>query len=840
MNKGIAIKAGIILGFFAVVLGLAFGCSSIKNDDTTPQIQNGQDVFLTVGDIQITNQELWDKMKISDGLIYLNQYVEEMLLADYIALVTQEQIDEKVEQAIYGSNDPESIAKLQEDPELEEELILTYERTLILQGLDPDNADDVRSYFQLTIAKELYTRDFIEGITDEEDTLYLSEGDVKAHYASTVKGDVCAIVIRFHSYDEAEAVFDELNIVPNYEDRIGDYFGAEDIETVATANFDETNTTIMTDEEALDAFIALYNFQYGTSMTADLDDFCATYGDDFVYDYAELTDDFQSTSLQNTFADYLWDTLDLEDDDETDEDIPLRFSIQPRVYDDYQLMVYKLSEEAVTEYDDLTQVEKDALYEEVLDDMINATAVNRAMDELWPTDEYEIFDPLFKLQVEFSEGTEYDNNGDDVLVATLGTTDISAQDLFDYMVDAIGSYYALEMVKQESMLFSEYYENIYGDDHDYLSNTSEKMVEHRDELREMKSIFSSNGYAQYGFSSSDFTWEEFIILAFGSNSEATVLRDIFVMASVQPYLVRDMIAYENAADFIQEQIDDYFSLDATHLLLYLDNDFNFRPDEFNDFVDELAGADLTEYNALVVTFENLVKSKINNDDYTLDEIVDEYRNGLVNDPANEWADFKAYGFFIMTENLSPQNSLTHNSTGNFDEDFVLALKRIYDSYVVAVEADDDLNRYVDDRVNQSNFGLHFIIATEGDNFEQPSAEFDVTDTTYEAGFANDTMVPTQDQIELYIQVKFAELVDENADFTVPTAVRKALSSYYDSIFDAYFTASGYTIAAATYMIENDATFANDQVDQMAFLQTVIDVLFEVAFPDAFLTPAELS
>lgn len=842
MNKGIAIKAGIILGFFAVVLGLAFGCSSIKDNDVTPQIENGGDVFLTVGDIEITNQALWNDMKITDGLTYLNQLVEEMLLDEYIDLVTQDLIDAKVEEAIYGSNDQDAIAKIREDADLEDELQLVYERTMVLQGLDPTDPADVRSYFELTIAKELYTRDFIEAIEDETNSLYISDDDVRNHYADTVRGDVCALVVRFHSYDESEAIFKAQNIVTNYEDRLGKYVGTTPIDQVPTADFDETNTNVMTDDDALEAFIDLYNYQYEATLdnTTDLADFCDTYGDDFTYNWEDLTGRFDSTNAEGTFAAYLWDTLELIDDDETDEEIPLRFSSTPRSIDEYELMVYKISEEEVTAFEDLTQAEQDALYEEVLEASITSTSVNTAMTDLRANHDFEILDPLFKLQYEFSSGETFDNNGDDRLVATLDNTDISAQDLFEYMVQSIGSYYAIEMVKQNAVLYSDFYTDLYGDDYDYLENDSDKMVEHRAELRNMKSIFSNNGYAQYGFSSSEFTWDEFIILAFGSMSEANVLRDIFVLASIQPNLVKDLVAYENAAEFIQAQVDEYFSLNATHLLLYLDNDMNFQPDEYNDFVDGLSGGDLTEYTSLIVSFESLVKSKINNDDYTMDDIVDEFRNGLVGDSENEWAEFKAYGFFVLTENLTPQQSLTNNNSGNYDQDFVAGMKRIYDDYVVAEENDSTLSRYVDDQLTQSNFGMHFIIATEGTGFNQPTAEFDVTDTSYEAGFANDSMVPNEAQFDLYLEVKFADLVDGTVDYTVPSSVRSAFGAYYDTIFDSYFSASGYTIAAAEYMLANNPVFGSLLSDQEAFLQTVVDVLYEVAFPEEFLTPAELS
>jgi hypothetical protein len=841
MNRGIAIKAGIILGFFAIVLGLAFGCSSVNNDSATPQISGGDDVFLSVGDVEITKQELWNKMKISDGVTYLEQYVEEQLLASYIGQVTQAMIDEKVEESIYGSNDPDQIADIQDDADLESDLILAYERTLLLQGLDPDNADDVRSFFELEIAKELYTREYLENLTDENDSPYFIDDEMlEEEYTDKTKGDVCALVIRFHSYDEAEAVMNEFNIVPNYEGRLGDYFGTTPIEDVLTANFNDTNTNIMTDEEALDAYIAMYNYMYGTSIDGDVADFCANNTDGFSFEYDDLTEAYGATAAQGTFANYLWNTLELIDEDETDDEIPLRFSITTYSVDDYELMVYKVEEAEVTAFEDLSQAELDALYEDVLENSITSSTLSIATTQLWNDHEFEIFDPLFKLQYAFTEQEEFDNNGSDTVVATLDNTEITADDLFDYMYEQIGFFYLLELVKQENVLYSDLYTDIYGDDYDYLNNDSDEMVAHRAELREMKSIFSSNGYAQYGFSSGDYTWEEFLVLAFSNTSEANVIRDLFVIGSLQPAIVEDIIAYENAADFIQKQVDDYFSLDATHLLLYRDDDFDFNPDEYNDYVDGLTGQDATDYNALMVAFENQVKSAVNNDDVTLTDIVNEFRDGLVGDSENDWADYKAAGFFIMTEDLSAQGSLTNTSTTNFDEDFVLALKRIYDDYVDAVDSDSTITEYVDDRLVQSNFGMHFIIATEGDDFDQPTAEFDATDTTYEAGFTNDSMVPSEDQINLYIQIRMAEAKDEAAPFTIPSDVRNAIEAYYGEIINAYFTSTGYTIATIDYIVNNNPDFVNPDAGSVSFLQEVLDILFELTFPEEFKTPAELA
>jgi hypothetical protein len=76
MSKGIIIKASIILGFFAVTLGLALGCSTITDKNEVPTLSNADDVYLTLDGEEITYQEVWDLMKIADGLTYLFQYVD--------------------------------------------------------------------------------------------------------------------------------------------------------------------------------------------------------------------------------------------------------------------------------------------------------------------------------------------------------------------------------------------------------------------------------------------------------------------------------------------------------------------------------------------------------------------------------------------------------------------------------------------------------------------------------------------------------------------------------------------------------------------------------------------
>ncbi|QMS84454.1 hypothetical protein [Candidatus Xianfuyuplasma coldseepsis] len=836
MNKGIVIKASIILGFFAIVLGLAFGCSNVKDENVTPQLENGEDVYLTVGDITVTNQDLWDLMKITDGVNYLEKYIQESLLADYIADVTDEEIEQARIEQIYNTKNEDVIAELQADEEANTQLILAFEQSMILQGLDPTSDEDLRNYFQLTVAVKNYTRDFIEARTDES-SLYISDEDVQDYYEDQTKGTVCALPIRFSSWNEANAVFDQFLLVPNYEDNDvwGDYFGTEDITSLGTSEFDSTNTQVLTDEETFAKFIDLYNFMNPTKEQLDnttaIADLCTTY-DGFEFDYAELNDDVFGTSGQATLADTLWNDLTDGSDEESTKP---RYTADVEVIEGYQVLLYKVSEEDVTAYADLDQATKDALYDELLEDSITSGNITTAIEDKKAEQELEIFDPILKLQYFYTNGEEYDNKGSETLVATYGDMDITAQELFDYMEDTLGVYYSMEMIKVDSLLYSDVYTSIYGDDYDFLNSDNETMVEHRDQLRQMKAAFSGDQYATYGFSSSDYTWEEFLVVAFGSTTESDVLLNVYVMANLQPFAVEDMIEYDRAVAVIQSKFDNYLNLDATHLLLYLDNDWDFEPDRFNDYVDELDAADLTEYNDLVVQFEDLVKSKINNDEYSFEDIVNEYKDSLIDDDDNDWKPFKEYGFYIMTEDLG---TIDQDSLLNYDSDFAAGIERIYNSLKNDREDDDTITEFIDNQVIPSDFGIHFVIAEANDFFDRPSAAFDNTDTDYIDAFNNENDLPTQAQVEKFIELNWASTVNETVDFTIPTAVNDAIKEYYQETWDSYFTSTAYTIAITEYLLENNVTYTTDQADNITFLNNIIEVLYEVNFVDEYITPLE--
>ena len=837
MNKSILIRGSIIMGIFLVIIGAAVGCSMIEKEDTTPQISNPDDVYLHLDDFDVTKQELWEVMKNVDGLGYLMDYVDEIILKDYIDAITQDEVDEEVLLLTYLTEDEEKIAEIQADDEINQEYIDAFRQNLVIMGYDPDDSGDLREFVELSIAKVKYLEDYVS--TANAGSIYeIDAEDVENYYVQTEYNDSCVVEVRFSSANEANLVFDLFNLVPNYNTGFGDYVGADPIEDVSSEDFDEDNTNQLTDDEVFTKYVEMYNYmnpwmpQIPTNISQD--DYCADYSDIATYSFSEMVEGKVQGDPNIDYAMYLFDTLDL-----TKEDI-IRYSYNVQSLGNFSIISYKVAEEPRTDFEDLTAHRGAEIMDELAGFFITEANIESVMQEKRDEVGLEIFDPLMKLKYEFDTQISYDNTGHDEIIATFGDVEITADDLFDFMEEKVGTFYSIEITKVKWLIQSDEYEAIYGEERDYMNNKSDEMALHRDELRNIKSIFGSDGYASYGFSSNNYTWEEFLFLAFTATSENAVLEQLFVVGEVEPSLIYPTLSYDSAEVYIQDLADNYFSLNVNHVLMYVDFDLDFEPDSFDDMIEDFSVLEAAEFNALKVAFENLILDKYNNDGLTTEEIVDEFEDSLIADPANEWAVFKQYGFNIMGEPLSLDGgSLNYVNSAMLDENFKDSLKRIYDTYVRP--ENEDMVEYVDTQLTTTDFGFHLIIATPGTGFVQPTAVFEI-DTenpdAYSDGAANDSLTPSESQILLYNEIKFAELEGIQADIILPNNVYQAIEEYYLTMFNSYFTQTGYSLVATQYILDNNGEYTTNDAHHIALLEDILDALYSINFPEGYVRPTD--
>lgn len=830
MNKGIILRASLILGTFLIIILVAVGCEVFDGSATEAQISNPNDVYLTVDGTEITNEEIWSVMKNVDGLDYLFEYIQEDLLKDYITAITDEDVAAEVELLTYLTEDPSVIAEIKDNAEINQDYLDAFRQNVEVLGYDVNDPASIKEFISLSLAKRAYVKELMLTAT-EDDTLYINPTSVEDYYNGTRFGNVCSLDVRFQNTLEADAVFEHFKLVPNYMNGIGEYIGTEDMSTLAKGDYNETNTIELSETAAWGYYVKLYNYMnpWLTPLAEDITpvEYC-TANPDASKSYDDLVKYQTETAPTVLFADYIYNDLDLEDDGV----IPFTYTTN-KVFGDYIMMVYKVSQDEVTAYEDLTTAEYDVVFEELMDTLLTDEVINASLTTLMEENDFELFDPQFKLQYEFTTGDTYDNNGSKTVLATYNDKEVNVDDFFAYMTDRIGTFYSLEVAKVKVLVNSDAYETTYGTtSHDYLNDKSDKLVEHRDSLREMKSIFSSDGYSSYGFSSSAMSWDEFIYLAFSVEGESDLIESMFVLAELQTGFTFDTIEYLTAVDYMQDKVDRYYSLNVDHILLYVDFDLDFEPDAFDDFVDGLDAAGLVEYNALKVNLENLLAAKFN-DGYSLQDVVDEYTESLTGDATSEYYEFKQYGLFIMTENLG---DIDHNSGESLDAAFDSALKRIYDSY--SASAGDD-ESYTDDQVVVSDFGIHLIEVTKGTNFEMATAVYEAETTgEYSDGATGTTIIPNAEQVALYLEIQRQVLNGDNPDEILPSNVQAAIEYYFSPVYEAYISQTGFSIAMGNHLLANNLTYTSNNTESLADLEKLIDVLYEVNFPELFDKDAE--
>ena len=230
--------------------------------------------------------------------------------------------------------------------------------------------------------------------------------------------------------------------------------------------------------------------------------------------------------------------------------------------------------------------------------------------------------------------------------------------------------------------------------------------------------------------------------------------------------------------------------------------------------EELDEVERLEFNTLISSFDSLVRTKYDSGK-SFEDIVDEFNNGLLNDELNEWVIFREYGFKLLTENLTYNGeSLNVYNTINFDSAFRESLKRVYGEYVALDEIPD---LYLDPSNTPSVFGMHIILASKGDNFEQPTAYFDQSssEVIYTDGSNNLNDLPTQEQLTLFKTIVINEQTNTVSDISLPDSVFDAIDYYYNSVFSSSVYANTFLIESSKDIVTNDSLFTINNTENMA-------------------------
>ncbi len=814
MENVIVKRALMVLTALIIIVGSAVACNFIIGEDDSPTVTDRDKVFLTYQGIEITKGDLFARMLVTDGMLHLIDYIDAHLLADEMDEVTQEEIDEMITMLKYGTTDPEEIDRMT-DEEIEE-LESEYRDLIVMSGYDPDDPDSEDAFIRLRVAKENYTRHRFE-TTDEDDRFFITDEDLESFYEDYRQGDLMAIRLRFNSQNEFLNVFKRFNLVHNFEGGIGLYEGEKPIEDMRREEFDEENTRLLDDEEVLQYYIKVYNYIYPYREAIDeeseledmlgLDDDFLRFNQRELQELAKERDDVFFAKM----SDYLYHDID---------DNP-PYAITSKSIEGHRYLAYVLERDEVTPFEDLEEEELAELRADYIDTLVGEEQTVRAMAALHEENNLRIYDQavsaVYQQQFEPRQSPAQDPK-DNRTIAEIDDMSITADDLYDYMVQRIGILYATELAKEKHLLASDYYTDLFGRERDVLRNRSDLMQDYRRELSQTK-----QQVAEFGFD-----WQLYLALYMRVNSDRELIEQRAARRLRMDYLL-DIVDVSMLYDYVEEQYENYFSLNVERIVVYLDLDEDRLDDDLEEYLDSLEEEDRDDFESLVAALESLIMAESEDED--LEDIVKEYREALRgededDDDYSKWARFKNAGLRLRFEKLG---ELSYKEAGKYDEDFIATLQDLYASYVEDHEDEDEI---YSDGILKTEYGYHFILARQGKDFEKPSARLTADELDdYPEELLNDDHIPTIEQMILYSQRDLDRQRYGSSDIEIPRSVRDALDAYYKDAHTRLYGHIHHSIIVLDDMLDGNVDIAEDSEHHLRMAETVRNLFMRIHFPE---------
>ncbi|MCK7488217.1 MAG: hypothetical protein MZU97_24085 [Bacillus subtilis] len=208
-------------------------------------------------------------------------------------------------------------------------------------------------------------------------------------------------------------------------------------------------------------------------------------------------------------------------------------------------------------------------------------------------------------------------------------------------------------------------------------------------------VYYQQLYAQYGLNFPYPTVNDYSYVQLGAKTEAEMLQ-YFVRGALQPHFIKAMIERLDIVDLlfdtIEENYNNYFSLNITHLIIHFDFDENGQLDNYFDFLADLDEAGLDAHETLKAGFETAIREYLDaSTSNSYSTLVSAYNNATREDTT--WGVYKQAGFLLKTETLTQtsayDNETSSNSifysgeygvSGSYVSEYVDALIALYQEY----------------------------------------------------------------------------------------------------------------------------------------------------------------
>ena len=711
-----------------LVLALVLvGCN--EADKNNPSLTNGGETFISLTEnnvtYSVTNDEVYSYLKNQYGSSILVELIDEELLteAGYFGKVDENDIIEAIKADVYGDEELSDEEKAEKEKEFLDDLFVS-------QGIEADkiDADVVKEEYKLSLARKAYALDQLkaevkahnekyeewkklsdeekeakleeyDSLTDEEKAEteapvtapYFTDAKVSAKYAKDVFDTYSVVVLPFTTARQAEIALNQVGV----EVKDGAWY---------------KDGALLTAIEVVNTFIEIYESLYSFRLEGELN----TESEEFKFEASELDTEVLA---------YVKDNMETYTPDSKNENAKW-YTVKPYVLDSGSQYAYilKLSENKVTAFADLTDEEKDAQrakYEEVLiEEALTNAYVTKAMAKLHNEKELVIYDSVIEsayLSTISSYSIEFEKTEEEhaSVVAKYGSKEITADQLFEALVEYQGVAGALDKLAEKRLLLNPEFNKYYDITNEkWLDN--DKKAEIEDLIESEKENFENGTYVDYGYDPATMSWELFIKSLYNATNEKELVL-AFLIETLDSEYSKGLNYIVNTVDtktftmdeetakasklwgFIQEEMEKAnakkFSTTGIHLLIshyetvqdYINGSNMVDPKEWDDPVKAAA-------DQLAKKLIEFIKDSKGTYEERLQKIVDAFKAApQINKAANyngkevpltitsdggevtiNVSEYKAKGLYVKYENLGTFTE------GKMVEAFNNAAKEIWD------------------------------------------------------------------------------------------------------------------------------------------------------------------
>lgn len=780
--KNIKRFAVILLTICAVLVCASCKKCSKDKQKVNPVISNQNEVFLKVGNFQVTNNEAYYQLLNSYGLETLLSIVDDKLLP---AVQDEEGFKEYLDEVIYG------------DEEKTDEALQEFLDNLPLSGLTKDNYEAYYrlSYRRLEAAKKYFIENLEEDFTEEE---------LKAAFEGLYFKNNDLVIIRFDSRKEANEYLTKNNI---------------DLENLNTG-WQTTDGKKLSDAEVLAVFENIYKELNGVSTSGVK-----------TYTYDELSS--INATLANTV--YNWKVNNYTK-------APTMFGSQlflvyknaeTKNLEDGAEVTFEAKKEEVKEY--LIETQVTSTYSTMV-----------ALTNQVKNAKLEIYDSGLEAFYKLTYDNAYSNLGIkeyDKFVNTDTQSDknifsyevngsrvyVTADELFATLKENYGTYLAALYIKQYIVL----------KDNKVIDITNGTILDqktydeyYKTEVTEYKEAFENGDYASLGFDA-NYGWENFIRDYLGLLSEEKILINLDSTLYTKCYnQFKDKLtlgeevkdAEGNVTKTVDQAIQDkmeeifnkYLNVTAVGVKAYYDLDLDNKADELveADDAEKLSYAN----NLLALVYEKAaaIDQPIST---ALTTVILEYN--LASKFDETWGEYKAQGL-----ELALVSSASYTASSSKDETILEQLKEQYAELLAFSKAENGTDLSGQDLSDGYTY-TYTKLDEEGKNDGNATTTVRATDFVKVSGEENDIFV-SENVTYLYFVTKITKPYYINSSEGRYKPTRAQYETYLKKSSDVTTAVKN---CITTYYIPALNELANETAISNLVMEEALNLLANVTYSD---------